>query len=51
MQIQRYSATQICVMRDNGSIIMRTIVDDNERGRQSLVRWIKRYKQRKETDK
>ncbi|WP_273009322.1 MULTISPECIES: hypothetical protein [unclassified Alcanivorax] len=51
MQIQSYSATQICVMRDNGSIIMRTIVDDNEQGRQCLVRWIERYKQRKETDK
>ena len=51
MQIQSYSATQICVMRDNGSIIMRTIVDDNEQVRQCLVRWIERYKQRKETDK
>lgn len=48
MTIQRYSATQICVRRDNGSIIMRTIVDDNEQGRQSLARWIERYKQRKE---
>lgn len=51
MQIQRYSATQICVMRDNGSIIMRTITDDTESGRRSLERWIERYKQRKETDK
>ena len=51
MRIHQYSTSQICVVRDNGSFIMRTIVDDNERGRQSLVRWIKRYKQRKETDK
>jgi|GEM_PF-3344718 len=51
MRIHQYSASQICVVRDNGSIIMRTIVDDNERGRQSLLRWIDRYKQRKETDK
>ncbi|MGB2246195.1 MAG: hypothetical protein ACPH3N_00920 [Alcanivorax sediminis] len=48
MTIQRYSATQICVVRESGSIIMRTIIDDNERGRQSLARWIERYKQRKE---
>ena len=51
MRIHQYSASQICVVPDNGSIIMRTIVDDNERGRQSLLRWIDRYKQRKETDK
>ncbi|WP_255461758.1 hypothetical protein [Alcanivorax sp. DP30] len=37
-------------MRDNGSGIMRTIVDDTESGWRSLERWIERYKNRKQGD-